>query len=232
MNSSSILTKLGKKLQKLASINRKSNSLTRSTWNDVRTSVLADKGHFVVYTIDQNRFVIPLVYLNSGILRALLELSKDEFGLPGDGPITLPCEAFFMEYIIMLIQRGVDKNLEEPLLMSIATCCALSYSLPYEEPTILQFRVSTECHRISSNHELLGHSFPTSCQGLRHISAKKLIKLVRKWQKLAPLSRKRITMPTALGKVADADGCSTSTIKKGHFAVYSNDTLCTSIGMS
>ena len=73
---------LGKKLQKLASINRKSNSLPRTTWNDLA----------VVYTIDQNRFLIPLVYLNSGILRALFELSKDEFGLPSDGPITLPCD--------------------------------------------------------------------------------------------------------------------------------------------
>ena len=145
MNSSSILTKLGNKLQELASISRKSNSLPRTTWNDERTSVLADKGHFVVYTIDQNRFLIPLVYLNSGILRALFELSKDEFGLPSDGPITLPCEAFFMEYILMLIRRGADKNLEKPLLMSISTCCALSYSLPNdEEPTTPQLHVSAD----------------------------------------------------------------------------------------
>jgi hypothetical protein len=107
--------------------------------------VLADKGHFVVYTIDQNRFLIPLVYLNSGILRALFELSRDEFGLPSDGPITLPCEAFFMEYILMLIRRGADKNLEKPLLMSISTCCALSYSLPNdEEPTTPQLHVSAD----------------------------------------------------------------------------------------
>ncbi|KAL9395950.1 hypothetical protein Peur_010203 [Populus x canadensis] len=145
MNSSSILTKLGKKLQKLASIEKKNNSLPRTTWNDERSSVLVDKGHFVVYTVDQNRFVIPLVFLNSGILRALLELSKNEFGLPSNGPITLPCEAYFMEYIIMLIQRGVDKDLEKPWLMSIAPCCALSYSLPYEEPTTLQLHVSAEC---------------------------------------------------------------------------------------
>jgi hypothetical protein len=144
MNSSSILTKLGKKLQELASISRKSNSLPRTTWNDERTSVLADKGHFVVYTIDQNRFLIPLVYLNSGILRALFELSKDEFGLPSDGPITLPCEAFFMEYILMLTRQGADKNLEKPLLMSISTCCALSYSLPNEEPTTPQLHVSAD----------------------------------------------------------------------------------------
>lgn len=89
MNSSSILTKLGKKMQKLASINKKNNSLPRTTWKDERSSVLADKGHFVVYTVDQNRFVIPLVSLNSGILRALLELSKNEFGLPRTNHITM-----------------------------------------------------------------------------------------------------------------------------------------------
>ncbi|KAF9682781.1 hypothetical protein SADUNF_Sadunf05G0144100 [Salix dunnii] len=79
---------VGKKFQKLASIKRRSNSLPR-TWNGESTSVLADKGHFVVYSIDQSRFVIPsLVYLHSGILRALFESSKDEFGLPSDGPIS------------------------------------------------------------------------------------------------------------------------------------------------
>ncbi|KAG6776234.1 hypothetical protein POTOM_019740 [Populus tomentosa] len=168
MNSSSVLTMLGKKLQKLASINRKSTSLPRTTWSDERTSVLADKGHLVVYTIDQNRFLIPLVYLNSGILRALFELSKDEFGLPSDGPITLPCD-------------------EEQIKI-------------WRNPCSSQFP-----HAI-----------------YKVINAKKLIKLVRKWKKLAALSRKRITLPATIGKVVDEDRCSTSsTVEKGHLVVYS-----------
>nr|TKS03626.1 carboxypeptidase D [Populus alba] len=170
MNSSSVLTMLGKKLQKLASINRKSTSLPRTTWSDERTSVLADKGHLVVYTIDQNRFLIPLVYLNSGILRALFELSKDEFGLPSDGPITLTCD-------------------EEQIKI-------------WRNPCSSQFP-----HAI-----------------YKVINAKKLIKLVRKWKKLAALSRKRITLPATIGKVVDEDRCSTSsTVEKGHLVVYSID---------
>ena len=32
---------------------------------------LAGKGHFAVYTIDQNRFVIPMAYLSNDIFREL-----------------------------------------------------------------------------------------------------------------------------------------------------------------
>ena len=56
------------------------------------------------------------------------------------------------------------------------------------------------------------------------INAKKLIKLVRKWKKLAALSRKRITLPATIGKVVDEDCCSTSsTVEKGHLVVHSID---------
>lgn len=51
------------------------------------------------------------------------------------------------------------------------------------------------------------------------ISAKKLIKLTRKWRKLAAISQKNITMPTTVVKI-DADICSTSSsVQKGHFDV-------------
>ncbi|CBI37770.3 unnamed protein product, partial [Vitis vinifera] len=50
----------------------------------------------------------------------LFEMSEEEFGLPSDGPITLPCDSFFMEYILFLVQRGVAKNLEKALLTSVA----------------------------------------------------------------------------------------------------------------
>ena len=53
--------------------------------------MVADKGHFVVYTTDKRRFVVPLMYLNNEIFRELLKMSEDEFELPNDGPITLPC---------------------------------------------------------------------------------------------------------------------------------------------
>ncbi|RVX12294.1 Auxin-responsive protein SAUR67 [Vitis vinifera] len=89
------------------------------------TSV-ADKGHFVVYTTDKRRFMIPLAYLSNNILRELFKMAEEEFGLQSNGPITLPCDSVFMEYILPLIQRGVAKDVEKALLFSLATsCCSL-----------------------------------------------------------------------------------------------------------
>ncbi|CAJ1972611.1 unnamed protein product [Sphenostylis stenocarpa] len=63
---------------------------------------VADKGHFVVYTIDKTRFVVPLTCLRNNVFRELLRMSEEHFGLPTDGPIILPCEAPFMEYVLSL----------------------------------------------------------------------------------------------------------------------------------
>ncbi|EEF39755.1 auxin-responsive protein SAUR68 [Ricinus communis] len=55
------------------------------------------------------------------------------------------------------------------------------------------------------------------------ISAKKLLKLAKKWQKLAAIRRKRITSPNTIASV-DSISCSTSTkAEKGCFAVYCAD---------
>ncbi|KAK3011033.1 hypothetical protein RJ639_011937 [Escallonia herrerae] len=94
---------------------RKRISFARNSFD---APLAADKGHFVVYSEDGRRFVIPLVYLNNEVLIQLLKMSEEEFGLPGNGPITLPCDAFFMEYIISLLRRGVAEDLEKALLMS------------------------------------------------------------------------------------------------------------------
>ncbi|KAJ6954012.1 hypothetical protein NC652_005672 [Populus alba x Populus x berolinensis] len=100
----------------------------------------------------------------------------------------------------MLIQRGVDEDLEKPWLMSIAPRCALSYSLPYEEPTTLQFHVDSM------------------------ITPRKLIKIARKWQKLPATRRKGMSFPRSFG-YGDAVVCSSrpSMAEKGHFVVYSAD---------
>ncbi|KAK3231412.1 hypothetical protein Dsin_003293 [Dipteronia sinensis] len=63
---------------------------------------MARKGHFVVYLADQTQLVIPVKYLENNIIRELLKIAEDEFGLPCNGPITLPCDAVFMEYAISL----------------------------------------------------------------------------------------------------------------------------------
>ncbi|KAM0025811.1 putative small auxin-up RNA [Helianthus debilis subsp. tardiflorus] len=80
---------------------------------------VAHKGHFVVYTADNNRFVIPLHYLNNNIFRELLKMSEDEFGLPTNGPITLPCDSSLMKYIVHVFERALTIELEA-LLVSIA----------------------------------------------------------------------------------------------------------------
>ncbi|KAL5788896.1 hypothetical protein ACOSP7_005845 [Xanthoceras sorbifolium] len=94
-----------RKWQRQAAMGRiKRNSLPRAnTEVDVESSCnkasLAEKGHFVIYTIDQKRFVIPLAYLSTDIFQELLKLSEEEFGLSSDEPITLPCDAAFLTCI-------------------------------------------------------------------------------------------------------------------------------------
>ncbi|GKV51943.1 hypothetical protein SLEP1_g58556 [Rubroshorea leprosula] len=69
------------------------------------------KGHFVVYTMDERRFLFPLAYLRTNIFQELFRLSEEEFGLPRDGPITLPCDAASMEKVVSLVRRPVPKKL-------------------------------------------------------------------------------------------------------------------------
>ncbi|RVX12295.1 Auxin-responsive protein SAUR36 [Vitis vinifera] len=55
------------------------------------------------------------------------------------------------------------------------------------------------------------------------INSKKLIKMARKWQKVAAIGRKRISLQRT-NRDLDADCCSTSSVAdKGHFVVYSSD---------
>ncbi|KAK3231310.1 hypothetical protein Dsin_003191 [Dipteronia sinensis] len=173
------LIKMARKWQRLAALRRKSISLPGFN----TSATMADKGHFVVYTTDRRRFTFPISYLSNHIFQELLKISEDEFGLPSNGPITLPCDAVFMEYAVSLIQGCVDRNLQEALLTSIA--------------------------------------------GTNMISPKKLIRMAKKWQKLAARNRKRISFPRANGAV-EGESCSTtssSMAEKGHFVVYSADQM-------
>ncbi|RWR90622.1 auxin-responsive protein SAUR64-like protein [Cinnamomum micranthum f. kanehirae] len=79
------------------------------------TKSVADKGHLFVNTVDGKHFMVPLAYLNSLIFIELFKLSENQFGLACDGPITLPCDAVFMEF------RCLSKDIEKALLNSIAT---------------------------------------------------------------------------------------------------------------
>ncbi|XP_031380425.1 auxin-responsive protein SAUR68-like [Punica granatum] len=95
-----------KKLIKMASIGRKRIPSTS------HSPLVAEKGHFAVYTVDHGCFVIPLSYLHNQIFQELFRMSEEEFGLSSKGPITLPCDAAFMGYVVSLIQGGVGEELE------------------------------------------------------------------------------------------------------------------------
>lgn len=93
--------------------------LMRAPSSGACTTVVAEKGHFVVYTVDDARFMVPLAFLKSRLFQELLRVSEEEFGLPGDGPITLACSADSMEYILSLLGRRMSGDVERALLASI-----------------------------------------------------------------------------------------------------------------
>ncbi|XP_057805909.1 auxin-responsive protein SAUR66-like [Salvia miltiorrhiza] len=101
-----------------------------------------DRGHFAIYTADERRFVVPLAYLNDPVFRQLLEMSEEEYGLPCNGPIVLPCDSVFMDYAICLIRKGRAGDLHRALLESLARSrCSSSSCL----------------HQAQINHHLLIH---------------------------------------------------------------------------
>lgn len=102
---------MGRKWEKQGMIMKRNNE----------SKVKAEKGHFVVYSSDERRFVIPLVYLKNKIIREMLKLAEDEFGLSSNVPLTLPFEATFIDYVLMLIDRNVTKHLQDQLLISISS---------------------------------------------------------------------------------------------------------------
>lgn len=110
--------------QDFAALRRKRISSPRHNSGDGLDSCCAvssvDKGHFAIYTADGRRFVVPLAYLNNPVFRQLLEMSEEEYGLPRDGPIVLPCDSIFMDYAICLIRKGRAGDLHGALVKSVA----------------------------------------------------------------------------------------------------------------
>lgn len=101
-------------------------------------SSLANKGHFVVYTTDDKRFEFPLECLRRSLFVELLRISEEEFGLPTDGPITLPCESLLLEYIISLVNKGyIAEDLEKTLLITYISIghCSVSSSHDSIQPS-------------------------------------------------------------------------------------------------
>ena len=169
------LIKMARKWQKVAASWGKRISVPRIDQglnaDCCSTSSVADKGHFVVYTADRKRFMIPLAYLNTQIFRDLLKMSEEEFGLPSDGPITLLCDSFFMEYIVFLIQRSVAKDLEKALLMSFANTRSSPSFFSHQEQMKPRFLVCSYWIKDSSILQMI-NSFTSykNPRALLHIS--------------------------------------------------------------
>ncbi|KAL1192560.1 Auxin-responsive protein SAUR67 [Cardamine amara subsp. amara] len=127
------LFKMAKKWQQRAALSRKRISFQRS--NSITSSSTAtEKGCFVVYTADQKRFAFPISYLSNSVFQELFKISEEEFGIPTGGPITLPFDSVFVEYLIKLIQRRMDGDTEKALLMSISSAmCFLQCSSQQQE---------------------------------------------------------------------------------------------------
>ncbi|XVE93957.1 hypothetical protein REPUB_Repub01dG0238900 [Reevesia pubescens] len=139
MISTKKLIRMARKWRKITVIGRKRITSPRST-NRKRAaadrsskSSVVDKGHFVVYAMDKMRFVIPLAYLSNNIFQELFKVSEEEFGLSSDGPITLPCDSVVMSYIVLLVRRGLAKDLKKALLNSITGHHCSSYNTFFHE---------------------------------------------------------------------------------------------------
>ncbi|XP_010499458.1 PREDICTED: auxin-responsive protein SAUR63 [Camelina sativa] len=127
------LLKMAKKWQQRAALSRKRISFQRSRASS-NNSTTAEKGCFVVYTADKIRFAFPISYLSNPVVQELLKISEEEFGLPTEGPITLPFDSAFLEYLIKLIQRRMNGDTEKALLMSISSArCSIQ---PQEQQSI------------------------------------------------------------------------------------------------
>lgn len=121
------LIKMARKWQKVAALRRKRISLPEKT--EAATEA-AEKGRFVVYTTDGVRFSFPIDYLGSLIFRELLRMSEEEFGLPRDGPITVPCDSQLLRYVASLMEKKAARDVEKALLLSMAAYrCSSSQNL-------------------------------------------------------------------------------------------------------
>lgn len=119
------------------------NNVVKST----TSNMVSEKGNFVVYTIDKRRFVLPLSYLSNHIFQELLKISKEEFGLSSSEPITLPCDSFFMNYMVSLVNRGcLTVDMEKALLNSIITRSCSMNSCLHQGQTLMNSIITQFYH--------------------------------------------------------------------------------------
>lgn len=126
-----------RKWQKLAAIGRKRIA--------GRVASVAEKGQFVVYSCDGRRFVLPLKYLKEDIFMELLRISEEEFGLPRDGPITLPCAAIHLEIVVSSIRQPNSEDLDKALVLSNKASDRCSSFLSSGQETLISQQLRLIC---------------------------------------------------------------------------------------
>lgn len=121
------LVQMARKWRKAALLGRKRISWDKAPEGTECGTLVTEKGHFVLYTCEGKRFMVPIGFLNTSILQELLMIAKEEFGFPGDGPITLPCNAVVFEHVLSLIKTGGLKRAEKnPAVSSFMRNCSES----------------------------------------------------------------------------------------------------------
>uniref|UniRef100_A0ACD5XV84 Uncharacterized protein n=1 Tax=Avena sativa TaxID=4498 RepID=A0ACD5XV84_AVESA len=188
------LVQLTKKWQRMVVVGGKQ---TADTDGCCSTASVADRGHCVMYTADGSRFKVPLVYLATMLFSELLRISQEEFGFSSHGRITLPFDASVMEYMMCLIRREASKEVGKAFLSSIARPCHS------HAPDPLSMSV---WQHIKEGDTTM-------------VSAKRLSQMIKKWQRMAAIGRKRL-MGTAAKEVNE---CCSSVAVKGHCAMYTAD---------
>ncbi|CAN6566007.1 unnamed protein product [Malus baccata var. baccata] len=113
-----------------------SDCYPREGGNNVITSTTSNI--MMVYTIDKRRFVLPLSYLSNHIFQELFKISKEAFGISSSEPIILPCDSFFVNYMVSLVKQGhLTVDTKKALLNSIASSYSINFSL-HQGQTSLQ----------------------------------------------------------------------------------------------
>ncbi|KAG5581797.1 hypothetical protein H5410_052424 [Solanum commersonii] len=114
MLSAKKLIKMPKRWQKFAAKQRKRISFPRNDSNadgcSTSSSSIVEKGHFVVYTIDQRSYAFPLTYLENEVITQLLTCPKK----------SLVCQVVALLHYPTGVAAG---DLHKALLRSIPSCC-------------------------------------------------------------------------------------------------------------
>lgn len=119
--------KIARKLHMNDVMGRKKITSLRGVRGRRPCDTAAEKGTFVIYTLDKARFLLPLSYLSSYIFQELLKMSEEEFGVSSKERIILPCDSLLMNYIVSLVNLGMSIDLEKAIVNSILrSSCSVS----------------------------------------------------------------------------------------------------------